>query len=56
MRDIRESDEYRLVKQLTATENREAVKRTIAAGLLLFVGCTLALHLFLNSFLWLLKY
>ncbi len=56
MRDIKESDEYRLVKQLTATENREALKRTVVGGLLLFAGCSIAMHLFLNSFLWLLKY
>ena len=51
MKDLKESYEYRLVKQLTAKENRKAVKDTIKRGLLFITFCILGLHAFLNGFL-----
>lgn len=53
--DIRETYEYRLVKQLTKKENKAAIKRTIIQGTILFFIGVVALHTFLNAFLWLLK-
>ena len=55
MEDLKNSYEYRLVKQLTAKENRKAVKDTIEKGILFITFCILGLHAFLNGFLWLLK-
>ena len=56
MKDIRDSVEYKLVRQLTAKENRTIVRDTIKRGLMLTGICIVSLHLFLNAFLWLLKY
>ena len=56
MKDIRDSVEYKLVRQLTAKENRTIVRDTIKKGLMLTGICIVSLHLFLNAFLWLLKY
>ena len=56
MKDLKESYEYKLVRQLTAEENRDLVKSTIKKGLILTVICIISLHIFLNAFLWLLKY
>ena len=53
---IQESTEYILVKQLTSKDNRAAVKRTIFQGLLLTACCFIGSYLFLNVFLWVLKY
>ena len=53
---IQESTEYILVKQLTSKDNRAAVKRTIFQGLLLSACLFIGLHLFLNAFVWILKY
>ena len=55
MEDLKNSYEYKLVKQLTAKENRAAIKNTIKKGLLFIAFCILGLHAFLNGFLWLLK-
>lgn len=55
MEDLKNSYEYKLVKQLTAKENRTAVKNTIKKGVLFITFCILGLHAFLNGFLWLLK-
>ena len=56
MKDLKESYEYRLVRQLTAEENRSLVRSTIKKGLIFTVICIISLHVFLNAFLWLLKY
>jgi len=56
MNDIKDSVEYKLVRQLTAKENRTIVRATIKRGLMLTGICIVSLHLFLNAFLWLLKY
>ena len=56
MKDIRDSIEYKLVRQLTAKENRSIVRDTIKRGLILTGICIISLHVFLNAFLWLLKY
>jgi hypothetical protein len=56
MKDLKESYEYRLVRQLTAEENRSLVRSTIKRGLIFTVICIISLHVFLNAFLWLLKY
>jgi len=56
MKDLKESYEYRLVRQLTAKENRSIVRATIKRGLILTGICIVSLHVFLNAFLWLLKY
>lgn len=56
MKDLKESYEYELVRQLTAKENRSIVRYTIKRGLILTVICIISLHIFLNAFLWLLKY
>ena len=56
MKDLKESLEYKLVRQLTAEENRSVVKDTIKKGLILTGICIVSLHVFLNAFLWLLKY
>ena len=56
MKDLKESYEYKLVRQLTAEENRDLVKSTIKKGLILTGICIISLHVFLNAFLWLLKY
>ena len=56
MNDIKDSVEYKLVRQLTAKENRTIVRDTIKRGLMLTGICIVSLHLFLNAFLWLLKY
>ena len=56
MNDLKESYEYKLVKQLTSEENRSVVKDTIKKGLVLTGVCIISLHVFLNAFLWLLKY
>ena len=56
MKDFKESIEYKLVRQLTAKENRSIVRDTIKRGLILTGICIISLHVFLNAFLWLLKY
>ena len=56
MNDIKDSVEYKLVRQLTAKENRTIVRATIKRGLMLTGICIISLHVFLNAFLWLLKY
>ena len=56
MNDLKNSYEYRLVKQLTSQENRSVVRDTIKKGLILTGICIVSLHVFLNAFLWLLKY
>jgi hypothetical protein len=56
MKDLKESLEYKLVRQLTAEENRSLVRSTIKRGLIFTVICIISLHVFLNAFLWLLKY
>ena len=56
LKDLKESVEYKLVRQLTAKENRTIVRDTIKKGLMLTGICIISLHLFLNAFLWLLKY
>jgi hypothetical protein len=56
MKELKESYEYRLVRQLTAEENRSLVRSTIKRGLIFTVICIISLHVFLNAFLWLLKY
>lgn len=53
---IQESTEYIIVKQLTSKENRVVVKRTIFQGLMLSAICYVSFYLFLNVFLWVLKY
>lgn len=56
MKDLKESYEYELVKRLTAEENRSLVRETIKRGLVFTGICIVSLHVFLNAFLWLLKY
>jgi len=56
MKDLKESYEYRLVKQLTSEENKSLVRNTIKKGLILTGICIISLHVFLKAFLWLLKY
>jgi hypothetical protein len=56
MKDLKESYEYELVKRLTAEENRSLVRSTIKRGLVFTGICIISLHVFLNAFLWLLKY
>ncbi len=56
LKDLKESYEYKLVRQLTAEENRSLVRSTIKRGLILTGICIISLHVFLNAFLWLLKY
>jgi len=56
LKDLKESVEYKLVRQLTAEENRDLVRSTIKRGLILTGICIISLHIFLNAFLWLLKY
>ena len=56
MKDLKDSYEYKLVRQLTSEENRGVVKDTIKKGLILTGICIISLHIFLNAFLWLLKY
>jgi len=53
---IQDTTEYIMVKQLTSKQNRSAVKRTIFQGLLLSACLFIGLHLFLNAFVWVLKY
>ena len=53
---IQDTTEYIMVKQLTSKDNRSAVKRTIFQGLLLSACLFIGLHLFLNAFVWILKY
>ena len=53
---IQDTTEYVMVKQLTSKENRVAVKRTIFQGLMLSAVCYVSFYLFLNAFLWVLKY
>lgn len=56
MSDIRESYEYKLVKQLTAKENRKKVRNTIVQGLLFSLVCCISFNIFLKVFLWVLTY
>jgi len=56
MSDIRESYEYKLVKQLTSKENRKKVRNIIAQGLLFSLVCCISFNIFLKVFLWVLTY
>ena len=56
MSDIRESYEYKLVKQLTSKENRKKVRNIVAQGLLFSLVCCISFNIFLKVFLWVLTY
>ena len=56
MNDLKESYEYKLVKQITSEENRSLVKGVIKKGLIFTGICIISFHVFLNLLLWLLKY